>query len=96
MKHFVRVTLSGSIVLLVAAWVLQSSPSRAQEKVPAPIQWEYKVITIFLPEKEGMLEKSLNELGEKGWELVSIASYSIARPGQIGNGAVVALKRVKR
>lgn len=70
--------------LCVAGWT-----ARAQRSVK--VQWEYKVV--FLKDSY-TIDKSLNELGLEGWELVAFhMTTELKRDGQ---GGLFYFKRVRQ
>ncbi len=84
------------IALTVVALVYQSANGLAQNQ-PNPIQaaqqWEYK--TQELPIGGELAEQeSLNKLGEKRWELVTITFHQTV-PGMAGSVYYATLKRPK-
>jgi hypothetical protein len=61
MKKSIILVCAMSLIIGLTAIVLF-----AQNSVSAPVQWEYKL-------QYNINEKKCNELGEDGWELVSVA-----------------------
>jgi hypothetical protein len=72
-----------ALILAFVALVYQSANGLAQNQadlIHAVRLWEYKTVELPLggaPEQE----KALNELGVKGWELVTITAYQTVPGG---------------
>ena len=61
------------VVAMVAVMLMVGWSVYAQKSKPAKNTWEYKRVQIL-----GGQEKSLNELGAQGWELVAIDNNETA------------------
>jgi hypothetical protein len=84
-------------VLVVAVGILPSSAMLAAEPNPDVVfRWEYRVLTeeqvVALGKKD--LAAGLNELGDQGWELVSVgAHYIFKRPKNQAQKQAAEIKR---
>jgi len=47
------------------------SNSAAQERVPATMKWEYRILDSQTFTRQDELQAEFNKLGESGWELVT-------------------------
>jgi len=102
-RSFVAFCLLASLAL---GFALLGGSAFGQEKGKSPIKWEYKVVSP--PRLEGgaiprgstpridaeKLAKTLNELGEQGWECV--ATINDVRGGSNFTDVLMIFKRVKK
>jgi len=85
------------LVLAVALGILPSSAaSAADPKSDVVVQWEYRVLTeeqvIALAKKD--LAAGLNQLGDEGWELVTVGGhYIFKRPKNVAEKRAAEIKR---
>lgn len=65
----------GLIIAVLGLCVLLGWTSYGQRQRPSLSRFEYKIV--YVPGVHDMAEKTLNELGSQGWELVSFQQINL-------------------
>ncbi len=86
MKHKLAVAIAVCILALaLVGWTMSR---------PAPMQWEYRIVSVKDARKTDKNNEDLNALGAQGWELVSIERET--QEGTSFPGATFYFKRQKQ